>query len=111
MVNITGIGGMTHSRRFYALVTIDKVQPKIIEKAFKKKEMETIPKVIKGLVIDKEACEFIKFIKHNECSVVEKLNKLSARISLLALLLNSKPRQKALMRVLNGAYVAHNISV
>ena len=53
----------------------------------------------------------MKFIKHSEYSVVERLNKLSAQISLLALLLNSKPHHKALMIVLSEAYVAHNILV
>ena len=42
---------------------------------------------------------------------MEQLNKLPAWISLLILLLNSKPHCKALMRVLSEAYVAHNISV
>ena len=42
---------------------------------------------------------------------MEQLNKLSAHISLLALLLNFEPHCKALMRVLNEAYVTHNISV
>ena len=36
-------------------------------------------------VIEKEACEFLKFIKHSEYSVIEQLNKTPARISLLSL--------------------------
>ena len=67
--------------------------------------------MIKGQVTEKEASEFLKFIKHSEYSVVEQLNKLSAQILLLALLLNSEPHRKALIRVLSEAYVAHNISV
>ena len=43
--------------------------------------------------------------------MVEQLNKLSVCISLLALLMNSKPHRKALMKVLSDVYVAHNISV
>ena len=42
---------------------------------------------------------------------MERLSKLFARISLLALLLNSEPYCKALIRVLSGAYLAHNISM
>ena len=50
-------------------------------------------------------------IKHKEYSVVEQLNKLSACISLLALLMNSKAHRKALMKMLSEAYVTHKISV
>ena len=42
---------------------------------------------------------------------MEQLNKVLARISLLALLLNFEPYRKALMRVLSEAYVVHNILV
>ena len=62
--------------------------------------------MIKGQVTEKEA---LKFIKHSEYSVVEQLNKLPAWISLLTILLNSEPHRKALIRVLNETYVAHNI--
>ena len=42
---------------------------------------------------------------------MEQLNKVLARISLLALLLNFEPHRKALVRVLSEAYIGHNISV
>ena len=43
--------------------------------------------------------------------MVEQLNKLPARISLLAFLMNCEPHRKALIKVLNEAYIAHNILV
>ncbi|XWS34810.1 hypothetical protein CRYUN_Cryun21dG0069400 [Craigia yunnanensis] len=60
---------------------------------------------------EKEASKFLKFIKHSEYSVVEQLNKLTACISLLILLINFEPYHKALMKVLSEAYVAHKISI
>ena len=42
------------------------------------------------LVKEKEAVEFLKFLKHSEYNVVEQLHKQPARISVLALLLNSE---------------------
>ena len=42
---------------------------------------------------------------------MEQLNKLLAQIFLLALLLKSEPHNKALMKMLNEAYVTHNISM
>ena len=53
----------------------------------------------------------MKFIRYSEYNVVEQLNKTPAKISLLSLLTSSEPHRDALMKVLNQAYVAHNISV
>ncbi|KAA3469408.1 RNA-directed DNA polymerase (Reverse transcriptase), Ribonuclease H-like protein [Gossypium australe] len=58
-----------------------------------------------------EAKEFLKFLKHSECSVVEQLHKQSAHISVLALLLNSESHRSALIKVLNKTYVFDDISV
>ena len=55
-----------------------------------------------------EANEFLKFIKHSEYSIVEQLHKLPTKISLLALMLNSEPYRKAMLKVLKQAYVPHN---
>ncbi|XP_052490838.1 uncharacterized protein LOC128043069 [Gossypium raimondii] len=60
---------------------------------------------------EEEAREFLKFIKHSEYSVVEQLHKQPARISVLALLLNSEGHRNALLKVLNETYVADDISV
>ncbi|KAA3469909.1 hypothetical protein EPI10_015658 [Gossypium australe] len=62
-------------------------------------------------VKEEEAKEFLKFLKHNEYSVVEQLHKQSARISVLALLLSSEVHREALMKVLNETYVTKDISV
>ncbi|XP_040951552.1 uncharacterized protein [Gossypium hirsutum] len=66
---------------------------------------------VKKAMNEEEAHEFLKFIKHSEYSVVEQLNKQPARISVLSLLLNSEPHRNALLKVLNQAYVANNVSV
>ncbi|KAA3467005.1 RNA-directed DNA polymerase (Reverse transcriptase), Ribonuclease H-like protein [Gossypium australe] len=62
-------------------------------------------------VKEKEAKEFLKFLKHGEYSVVEQLRKQPARISVLALLLSSEVHREALMKVLNEIYVTKDISV
>ena len=56
-------------------------------------------------VTEKETEEFLKFIKHSEYSIVEQLHKLPAKISLLALMMNSKPHREAILKVLKQAYV------
>ena len=63
------------------------------------------------LVIEMEANEFLKFIKHSEYSIVEQLHKLPAKISLLSLMLNFEPHKKAMLKVLKQAYVPHNVAI
>ena len=83
----------------------EKEQPFREEK--KKKALERTNKH----VIKKEACEFLKFIKHSEYSVVEQLNKTPARISLLSLFQSSKTHCNALLKALGEAYVAPTIFI
>ena len=65
-------------------------------------------KPISEPVIEVEANEFLKFIKHSEYSIVEQLHKLPAKISLLALMLNSESYREVVLKVLKQAYVPHN---
>ena len=62
-------------------------------------------------VTKKETYKFLKFLKHNEYSIDEQLNKAPARISLISLLYNSEPYRNALIKAFDGAYVDHNIFV
>ena len=75
--------------------------------ASKKKDKEPINEP----VTEMEADEFLKFIKHSEYSIVEQLHKLPAKISLLALMLNSEPHREAVLKILKQAYVPHNASI
>jgi len=58
-----------------------------------------------------EAHEFLRLIQQSEFKVVEQLNKTPATISLAELLINSEPHRALLIKVLNEAHVAHDISV
>ena len=116
-INLTCVGGMTHSGRCYSSTMIDKVTQ---EKLLVSTSKEQLPKEVEGgttsrnvnkLVIKKEACEFLKFVKHSEYCIVKQLNKMPARISLLSLVYNSEPHHSALMKTFDEAYVAHNIFV
>ncbi|XP_019416491.1 PREDICTED: uncharacterized protein LOC109327789 [Lupinus angustifolius] len=61
-------------------------------------------------VSNDEACEFLKFIKQSEYRVVDQLNKIPARISLLSLLMSSEAHRNVLLKVLNEAHVSHDIT-
>ena len=59
----------------------------------------------------KEATEFLRIIQQKEFKVIKQLNKTPARISLLGLLMNSKPHQALLVKNFNEARVAQDILV
>jgi len=62
-------------------------------------------------ISDAEACEFLNFIQQNEYKVVNQLNRMPARISLLELLMHSTSHRKLLMKILSGAHVEQDISL
>ncbi|XP_017972264.1 PREDICTED: uncharacterized protein LOC108661074 [Theobroma cacao] len=122
--DLTGVGGITRSGRSYSPEIVERVgkgKPAQGEGGLKKADTFSKDQVdesvvapnneIKNPVTKKEAGEFLKFIKHSEYNVVEQLTKTPARISLLSLLLNSEAHRNALLKVLNQAYVAQDISV
>ena len=85
---------------------VEAIPLNLVKELRKSKESETSLDLINEPVTENDASEFLKFIKYNEYSVVEQLNKLLACISLLVLLMNFEPHHKALMKVLSEAYVA-----
>ena len=58
-----------------------------------------------------EASEFLRIIQQSEFKVIEQLNKTPVRFSLLELLMSSEPHRALLVKVLNEAHVAQDISV
>ncbi|XP_016729547.1 uncharacterized protein [Gossypium hirsutum] len=89
-----------------------RIEPIKEETLIGKKEKAVKPELLVNEPIkEEEAREFLKFIKHSENNVVEQLHKQPARISVLALLLNSEGHRNALLKVLNETYVANDISV
>ncbi|XP_016702132.2 uncharacterized protein [Gossypium hirsutum] len=100
----------THSGRRYDIAN-EEAQPIKGKAQVVEETKEKVTKPINEPVNEEEAKEFLKFLKHSECSVVEQLRKQPARISVLALLLSSEVHRSALMKVLNDTYVANDISV
>uniref|UniRef100_A0A2N9H746 Uncharacterized protein n=1 Tax=Fagus sylvatica TaxID=28930 RepID=A0A2N9H746_FAGSY len=58
----------------------------------------------------KEAADFLRIIKSSEYSIVKQLSKMPSHISVLSLLLASESHRKALLKVLNEAYVPEDIT-
>ncbi|KAI5431421.1 hypothetical protein KIW84_035565 [Lathyrus oleraceus] len=60
----------------------------------------------------KEDCdEILKLIKRSEYNVVDQLLQTPSKISVLSLLLNSEPHREALQKVLDVAYVDHDVTI
>jgi hypothetical protein len=59
---------------------------------------------------EEEATDFIRTIKSSEYNVVKQLSKMPSHISVLSLLLALKFHKKALLKVLNKAYVPEDIT-
>jgi len=122
--NISGIGGMTRSGRVFTPSDLrgEKSHDKIREEM----AMEKARSFFKGKVVqvdsepeekerkevtDEDAYEFLKFIQQSECKVVDQLNRMPARVSLLELLMHSNSHRKLLMKILSGAHVEQDISL
>ena len=124
--NLTGVGGITQSGRCYAPDMAEKVIPKKllvpINEEQPSKEKDRLFREKKGKdkeilestskpITEKEACKFMKFIKYNEYSVIEQLNKTPVKISLLSLFQNSKIHRESLLKALGETYVNPTIIV
>ena len=82
--DLTGVGGITRSRQCYAPNMAEKVvseklltptseeqPPRRKSKLLKKKKDKRALESTSKSVTEKEACEFLKFIKHSEYSIIE----------------------------------------
>ena len=125
-IDLNGVGGITRSGRCYAPDMAKKVIPEKLSMPVKEehpsKEKERLFREKKGKdkevlestskpITEKEACEFLKFIKHSKYSVIEQLNETPTRISLLSLFQNSEVHREALLKALGEAYVNLTISI
>ena len=124
-----GLSGVTCSGRVFAPPDLPtqpanvKGKAKVVEEQNDKMTLtlnEDIP--VKGLpekrdgcgkkeVLLEEAGEFLRIFQQSEFKVIEQLNKTPTRVSLLELLMSSEPHRALLVKVLNEAHVAQDISV
>jgi len=129
VTNITGLSGVTHSGRVFVPPDLPihptniKGKAKVVEEQDDKMPLTPIEDIpAKGLLEKRdgygkkevsleEANEFLCIIQQSEFKVIEQLNKTPARVSLLELLMSSEPHRALLIKVLNEAHVAQDISV
>ncbi|KAI5444202.1 hypothetical protein KIW84_012721 [Lathyrus oleraceus] len=62
-------------------------------------------------IMNEDCDEMLKLIKKSEYNVVDQLLQTPSKISVLSLLLNSEPHREALQKVLDLAYVDHDVTI
>ncbi|KAI5418509.1 hypothetical protein KIW84_042946 [Lathyrus oleraceus] len=61
--------------------------------------------------VNEDCDEMLRLIKKSEYNVVDQLLQTPSKISVLSLLLNSEPHREALQKVLDLAYVDHDVTI
>ncbi|XP_028223482.1 uncharacterized protein LOC114404974 [Glycine soja] len=120
VTNISGTSGVTRSGRIFATpkLLVRAKDPKGKAKVGMEESSKASPildeEVPAGRLV-KEEEDFskrgISVEEATELKVIEQLNKTPPRISLLGLLMNSEPHRALLVKILNEAHVAQDISV
>jgi len=129
VTNITGLSGITRNGHVFTPPSLP-TQPmnaKGKAKVTEGKNIKAIPALDEDVPTEElvegreghdkkevsleEASEFLHIIQQSEFKVIEQLNKTPARVSLLELLMSSEPHRALLVKVLNEAHVAQDISV
>uniref|UniRef100_A0A2N9IK69 Uncharacterized protein n=1 Tax=Fagus sylvatica TaxID=28930 RepID=A0A2N9IK69_FAGSY len=83
--------------------------PEELEKR-RKEAGKAVEDPTKTKATEEEAADFLRIIKSSEYSIVKQLSKMPSHISVLSLLLASESHRKALLKVLNEAYVPEDIT-
>ncbi|KAH1213849.1 hypothetical protein GmHk_14G041726 [Glycine max] len=128
VTNISGMSGMTRSGHIFALPELparskDKGKAKadmgerektgltVNDEASAEKFTKEGDDLNKKEISAEEATEFLRIIQQSEFKVIEQLNNTPAKISLLWQLMHSEPHRALLVKILNEAHVAQDISV
>ncbi|XP_014629628.1 uncharacterized protein [Glycine max] len=129
VTNITGLSGITRSGRVFAPPSLP-IQPANFKgkaKVTEGQNVKVIPAPDEGVLMNdfaegregydkkevslEEAGKFLRIIQQSEFKVIEQLNKTPARVSLLELLMSFEPHRALLVKVLNEAHIAQDISI
>jgi hypothetical protein len=62
-------------------------------------------------IVDEESDEMLRLIRKSEYNIVDQLLHTPSKISILSLLLNSEPHRESLQKVLDLAYVDHDVTL
>jgi hypothetical protein len=114
-VNIAEVSRVTRSGRVFPTVSQKKADASVDQQV-----QVDFPIVNPGLdkgkdqaneTISSDSNEVLKLIKRSEYKVIDQLMQTPSKISILSLLLNSEVHREALMKVLDQAFVDHDVTI
>ncbi|KAI5414903.1 hypothetical protein KIW84_040386 [Lathyrus oleraceus] len=125
VVNIADVSGLTRSGRVFSAPPKPQINADFVERpignavnspnpalAVKPSSVLKTPTFVGPSGNVKEDCdEMLRLIKRSEYNVVHQLLQMPSKISVLSLLLNSEPHREALQKVLDVAYVDHDVTL
>ncbi|KAI5389625.1 hypothetical protein KIW84_075061 [Lathyrus oleraceus] len=125
VVNIANVSGLTRSGRVFSAPPKPQINADFFERPIgnvvnspnpalvvKPSSILKTPTSVDPSGNVKEDCdEMLRFIKRSEYNVVDQLLQTPSKISVLSLLLNSEPHREALQKVLDVAYVDHDVTL
>ncbi|KAI5406185.1 hypothetical protein KIW84_052797 [Lathyrus oleraceus] len=125
VVNIANVSGLTHNGRVFSAPPKPQANADFVERpignvvnspnpalAVKPSSTLLTPTSVGPSGNVKEDCdEMLRLIKKSEYNVVDQLLQTPSKISVLSLLLYSEPHREALQKVLDVAYVDHDVTI
>ncbi|XP_058745778.1 uncharacterized protein LOC131618612 [Vicia villosa] len=114
--NIAGTGKITHSGRVFSPQLIQNNADASVKAKGKQVVVDSQNSPVQNgapdsVVSSKDVEELLRIIKKSDYKVVEQLGQTQSKISILQLLMCSEVHRDALLKILNNAYVPHEISV
>ncbi|XP_050919812.1 uncharacterized protein LOC127137388 [Lathyrus oleraceus] len=119
VVSISDVVKVTRSGRVFSSVS-----PKVVKDVIVRKKVEAVIHLVDHIKIPicqsgdssdwkvkDDNGELLRMIKKSEFNIMEQLLQTPSKISILSLLINFKAHQEALQKVLQQAYVEHDVTV
>ncbi|KAI5427680.1 hypothetical protein KIW84_032914 [Lathyrus oleraceus] len=126
VVNIADVSGLTRSGRVFSAPPKPQAKADTVERPVGNAvnppnpapvaKPSSIQKTLNSSVgpsgiVNEDCDEMLRLIKKSEYNVVDQLLQTPSKISVLSLLLNSEPHREALQKVLDVAYVDHDVTI
>ncbi|KAI5389777.1 hypothetical protein KIW84_075179 [Lathyrus oleraceus] len=126
VVNIADVSGLTRSGRVFSAPLKPQARADCVERpgrnaanspnptpVAKPSSVQKTPSSSVGPsgVVNEDCDEMLRLIKKSEYNIVNQLLQTPSKISVLSLLLNSEPHREALQKVLDLAYVDHDVTI
>ncbi|XP_050877776.1 uncharacterized protein LOC127081573 [Lathyrus oleraceus] len=111
VVNITDVSGVTRSGQIFVVVAPNRIEDVVIEKS--SSERTPVIQAVQSSIVNQnpDQDEMLKLIKKSDFNMLDHLLHTPFNILVLSLLMSSEVHQEALQKVLEQAYVDHDVTI